>query len=690
MPGILFPVTIFLSAFLLFQVQPILGRFVLPWFGGGPAVWTNCMLFFQSMLLAGYAYAHWVGGRANQRLQSSIHLALLAVSLAFLPIVPNPDIWKTASSADPTGQILLLLGRAIGGPYLALAATAPLLQRWFHATRPGESPWRLYALSNAGSFLALLSYPFIIEPLLRLRTQTLIWTALYVVFAALCAWVAYRVAWGVNGASPAHVGIGEPQDPFDSGALVTNWRDVALWISLSACGSILLLGTTNQVSQEVAIIPFLWVAPLAIYLLTFVLAFAGARWYPRMAFAVSAGILAPITCGVLNASTAVPVWIQLVVDLLTLFVVCMLCHGEIVRLRPPARRLTGFYLAISAGGALGGVFTAIVAPRIFTEYHEYPLALAAACALGFLCWLRSGALQQWTSRNFAVRVPMMAMLAGMATSLASVATSQSSGLENRRNFYGILRVSDSTGENGAARLLTHGRTRHGTQFLDPAARLRATSYYGSHSGVALGITSLPRPRRVAIVGLGAGTIAAWGREGDSYRFYEINPDVEGIARQWFTYLKDSKAHTEVVLGDARIQLRRELAAGQRHDFDLIAVDAFSSDAIPIHLLTAEAGDLYRDRLAPGGILALHISNRVINLETVTRGLARHLGWQARMVIALADPKTGENTSRWVLLTEKKETFDHTNIRDTILGWSAPKEPAVYWTDDFASLWPLLR
>ena len=231
---------------------------------------------------------------------------------------------------------------------------------------------------------------------------------------------------------------------------------------------------------------------------------------------------------------------------------------------------------------------------------------------------------------------------------------------------------------------------HGTQFLDEDGRHRATSYYGSHSGVAIGITSLPKPRRVAIVGLGAGTIAAWGREGDTYTFYEINPDVEAIARKWFTYLQDSKAHTKVVLGDARIQLRQELEAGHKHDYDFIAVDAFSSDAIPIHLLTAEAGDLYRDRLAPGGILALHISNRSINLEPVTRGLAKHLGWQARMVVGLADPKIGESSSRWVLLTEKRETFENTNIRDTILGWGGPKEPVVYWTDDFASPWPLIR
>lgn len=652
-------------------------------------MWTSCMLFFQTMLLAGYAYAHWLGSRANPRLQSAIHLALLAMSLAFLPVSPNAEIWKTASSEDPTGQILLLLAGAIGGPYLVLSATAPLLQRWFHATRPGESPWRLYALSNGGSFLALLSYPFLIEPLLRLRTQTAIWTGLYMAFAALCGWV----SWGIRkatsqadseDATPAMDGRSGRQGP------ATTWSDTALWVALSACSSVLLLATTNQVSQEVAVIPFLWVAPLTIYLLTFVFTFAGGRWYPRLTVAVLAGILAPISCIVVGASTVVPVLAQLLIGLGTLFVICMLCHGEVFRLRPPASRLTGFYLAISLGGALGGIFSALIAPRIFTEYHEYPVALAAACALGFVCWLRGGALHEWTGSNFAVRIPMMAMLMGTVTSAAVVVTSSPAGLDHRRNFYGILRVSDTSDDTGTWRQLTHGRTRHGMQFLDRMKRLRATSYYGPHSGVALGITSLPKPRRVAVVGLGAGTLAAWGREGDTYRFYEINPDVAGIAREWFTYLSDSKAHTEIVLGDARVQLRRELAAGRSHDFDFIAVDAFSSDSIPIHLLTAECGDLYRDRLAPGGILALHISNRSINLEPVTRGLARHLGWQARMIVALDDHQAGESSSRWVLLTQKAQRFEGTNIQNTILGWGAPSEPVVSWTDDFASIWPLLR
>jgi hypothetical protein len=679
LPAILFSVTIFLSAFLLFQVQPMIGRYVLPWFGGGPAVWTNCMLFFQVVLLAGYAYAHWLASARNRKVPAGVHIALLAASLLFLPIAPRADLWKPASSADPSGHILLLLAATAGAPYFLLSSTTPLLQRWFHLTRKGSSPWRLYALSNLGSFLALLSYPFLFEPLLRLRTQTVIWSALYVVFAALCGSTAWRVASVRPVEEPMD---GEP----DSGVPL---RDVLLWLALSACSSILLLATTNQISQEVAVSPFLWIAPLSIYLLTFILTFESDRWYRRSLFAGLTGVLAPITCAVVGAAVAVSLWTQLAVDLAALFVACMVCHGELARSRPSPRHLTAFYLAISAGGAIGAAFTALIAPRIFTQFSEYPIALAAACLLGFFGWLRSGALKQWTSRNFAVRLPLMALLFGGVTSIVAAANGVPHGVENRRNFYGILRVSERDSENGRLRELTHGRIQHGFEYLDADKRDRPTSYYGPNSGVALALDALPKPRRVAIVGLGAGTLAAWGRPGDVLRFYEINPDVESIARKWFFFLGDSRARTEVVLGDARVQLERELAMGRSHDFDLIAVDAFSSDAIPIHLLTAECGDLYRQRLAPGGILALHISNRTLNLEPVARGLAQHLGWPARMVIGLFDSHSGESNSRWVLLAENAETLNKYGIRDTFLASGAP--PArITWTDDFASLWHVLR
>ena len=661
----------------------MMGRYVLPWFGGGPAVWTNCMLFFQAMLLAGYGYAHWLGSRRNQKLQGWVHVGLLAVSLAFLPIAPRAAVWKSTAVGDPSGRILLLLAATIGGPYLLLSATTPLLQRWFHVTHPEQSPWRLYALSNLGSFLALFSYPLVLEPYFRLSTQSGVWSGLYVVFIGLCGWIAWHMR---------NVPVAEPETdaPVDDGPSVI---DIGIWLALAACGSILLLGTTSQVTQEIAVFPFLWVAPLSIYLLTFILTFESDRWYRRGIFAVLAGIIAPITCVVITLSVAISPWKQFAVYAGALFVTCMVCHGELARSRPSPRHLTAFYLTIAAGGALGGVFAAILAPRFFSEFSEYPIGLGGACILGFLGWMRSGALAQWTGRNFSVRVPLMALMFGGIISVYAAVTNKQPGIEARRNFYGVLRVVERSDKNGPLRELSHGRVQHGLQYLDSDKRHWATTYYGPHSGVALGLDALPHPRRVAVVGLGAGTLAAWGREGDTYRFYEINPNVEPIARKWFTFLQDSKANPQVVLGDARIQLERELAEGRSHDYDLIAVDAFSGDAIPMHLLTAECAEIYRQRLAPGGILALHISNRALDLEPVTRGLARSLGWQARMVLVakdLLDEDKGESNSRWVLVTEKRETFAQSKIRDTILGWSTSKDPVITWTDDFASLWPILK
>jgi hypothetical protein len=688
---LLLPITIFLSAFLLFQVQPMMGRFILPWFGGGPAVWTNCMLFFQSVLLAGYAYAHWIGARRNRSLQSWIHIGLLAISLAFLPIIPKAEMWKATAASNPSAQILLLLAVTIGGPYLVLSSTTPLLQRWFHLERPNESPWRLYALSNVGSFLALFSYPFLIEPFMRLHAQAWMWSALYAFFAALCAWT----AWKMRELPAASSGPEQKESLQAQPALGLSTLDVLMWLGQSTCGSLLLLGTTNQITEEIAVFPFLWVAPLSIYLLTFILTFESDRWYRRGIFSVLAGILAPVTAAVVTLSVAISTWRQLAVYLIALFATCMLCHGELARSRPAPRHLTAFYLTISAGGALGGVLAAILAPRIFKEYTEFLIALGATCALGFLAWLRTGALAQWTGRNFAVRVPLMALLFGAVISFYSAATNQQPGRESRRNFYGILRVNEASDSNGRFRRITHGRIQHGFQYLDPEKKDRPTTYYGPHSGVALALEALKdRTRRVAVIGLGAGTLAAWGREGETFRFYEINPNVISLSRKWFTFLQDSKAKTEIVLGDARVQLENELKQGHTHDYDLIAVDAFTSDAIPTHLLTAECGEIYKQRLAPGGILALHISNRSLDLEPVTRGLAKQLGWQARMVLVAADliddNKNGESGSRWVLLTQDPQTFANSKIRDTIIGWNSPNEKTITWTDDFLSLWQVLK
>jgi len=677
-----FLISIFLGAFLLFQVQPIMGRFVLPRYGGGPQVWTACMLFFQVLLVGGYAYAHWLGSRANTRLQSWIHIALLASSLVFLPLTPRFSVAYATSAADPSLAILAVLALSIGGPYLLLSATGPLLQRWFHLSHPDQSPWRLYSLSNLGSFLALLTYPFAVEPFLRLQTQAGLWSILYVAFAIICSWTAWRL-------HPTTAPAADREPESAPPTLAT----IALWIGLAAAGSTLLLATTNLISQDVAVIPFLWVAPLSIYLLTFVLVFEHERWYHRFTFATAAGILAPAGCAIMVAAIAISPWWQLAVYLAALFVACMVCHGELSLSRPARRYLTTFYLAIAIGGALGGVFVALLAPRIFTEFNEYPIALAAACFLGFAGWMRSGALRQWTSRNLAIRVPLMALLIGGLSAIVTVTSGNKQPiLAAARNFYGILRLTERPdGSNGPFRQLTHGRIRHGLQFQREPQRSWPTSYYGPHSGAAIALTALDAPsRRIAVVGLGAGTLAAWGRPGDSISFYEINPQVVDMAHTWFSYLQDSKAATDIVLGDARVQLERELRSGSPQPFDVIAVDAFSSDAIPLHLLTAECADIYRHHLAPGGVILLHISNILLNLDPVARGFADHLGWKAALFMSPEDESTGESAARWVVITANESFLRKLGITNDRATWPANDPRLITWTDDFASLWHVLK
>jgi len=661
---VLLPVTIFLSAFLLFQVQPIMGRYILPWFGGTPAVWSVCLLFFQAMLLAGYAYAHWV---RNAR----VHILLLAASLALLPVIPaRPD-----TTENPSVRILLLLMITVGGPYFLLSATAPLLQRWFSEGSEGRIPWRLYALSNFGSFLALLSYPFLVEPYVRLRTQAWAWSGLYVVFALLCGWVAWASRPAV---SPSEPGAGKPP---------SLWT-ILFWMGLAAAGSTVLLATTNILTQDVAVSPFLWIAPLALYLLSFVLAFESDRWYLRRPFAIVIGVLAPVSYAVLNAGVGINLSVQLSVYLAALFTACMIAHGELRLARPEPSHLTTFYLTIAGGGAVGGIFVALAAPRIFTEFNEYPIGLAATCLLGLAGWMRAGAWSMWTKHNIMVRIPLMALLIGGLGGVIAINLSGAQPIVAKwRNFYGILHITDLPDPKGAMRELTHGRIKHGSQYLEQAWRDRPTSYYGPHSGVALALNALPQgPRRIAVIGLGTGTIAAWGRPGDLVRFYEINPLVPQIATKWFSFLPDSKARVEVVMGDARIQMERETPS----KFDLIAVDAFSSDAIPMHLLTTEAVDIYRQHLAPGGLLLFHISNRSLNLEPVVRGLAQHVDWNAAQILAEDDPSTGEDGSRWVMLTQNLPLLQQITNAAPHVGWTEPNRKPILWTDDFASLWHVLK
>lgn len=611
-------VAIFAGAFLLFQVQPLMGRWLLPWFGGSPSVWTACLLFFQLLLLAGYAWSHSVAG---SRSYQWIHLSLLgAAAVLTTSAQPSPP-----TGTHPTWEVLRILAVNIGVPYFVLSTASPLIQR-FSAS---AAPYRLYALSNAGSLIGLLSYPFVIEPIWGLHRQWRIWTFAFAAFCAVYSFIPVR------GAAQRNSGGG------------WNW----LWPAASAGGSVLLMAVTNQMTQEIAASPFLWVLPLALYLITFILAFGSARFYRPALFAGLIAAALPLACIVKAVGLRAPLLAHIVVNAVALFVGAMICHGELAASKPPREGLTRFYLMISVGGALGGLLVALVAPLLFTNFAEFEIALAAPCLL----LLRS-------APRGTQRILVLAILIAGATLL-----SEGSGttLASNRNFFGLLRVS----EEGGKRSLSHGRVTHGYQFTDPARRDWPTAYYGPESALGKALTTMPRPMRVGVIGLGVGTAAAYTRPGDVMRFYEINPEVERFARRYFTYLSDAKGKVEVVIGDARMELEKEPAQA----FDLLAVDAFSSDSVPAHLLTTQAADVYRRHLKPGGRLLFHITNQYLDLEPVVRGLAQHLGMPAKRVESPGDESRGTSAAVWMVVGEGE------------IGGRAQ-----VWTDDRISLWRILK
>ncbi|MEQ9409835.1 MAG: hypothetical protein RIK87_19015 [Fuerstiella sp.] len=879
-----YAVTIFVSAFLLFQVQPLIGRFILPWFGGGPSIWTGCMLFFQVLLLVGYLYSHLLCSRLSRRGQVATHLSLLALSVLFLPIAPS-DAWKPAAGQLPLLRILLLLLVTVGGPYFLLASTGPLLQRWFSQTSPGRSPYRLYSLSNAGSLLALLSYPFVFEPWLKLRDQVLSWSSVYVVYVVLAAWCAIRFLRDAVGFPPSEATRPAPAQAVRSGTddAAPGWGRMLLWLALAACGSTMLLATTNQLCIDVATVPFLWVLPLCLYLVSFIICFDNPQWYDRRVFGLLLLVCCPVVYHVLSEGPDVEIADQVLVFSVVLFACCMTCHGELVHTRPDPKYLTLFYVLVSAGGALGGVFVAIAAPQLFSGYHEYHVGLLATCMVtltawcvqrvwnnvwspAFWIWVPAVSLQVLATMTFCL-VPKSALLQDIDRSIcfgiysllqcaavvftvafetrkrivvaiwigaaaaesgwlalygfqrfpavlagvdylvliagtivpAAVAIGLLFGLERlrdttrqyclrvlaggtvmlwagllwysrtvyaweagsvaliaggvllaestarffregllpspgrwlwapsivficilglrlqylagdsdgkvvhtSRNFYGVLRVlqqdGDETEEDGmpGRYSLMHGQIRHGFQYRDDFWKTQPTTYYGRESGVGIAIQvsrelaemSGRRSLRIGVVGLGVGTIAAYGETGDDIRFYDINPDVRVLSDRYFSYLSDSPAHTEVIIGDARIVMERELAAGQRQQFDVLAIDAFSSDAIPVHLLTTECSDIYRHHLRPEGVLAIHISNRFLELDPIARGIAEHLGWHAVRIENDDEESTGVFSSTWVLLTSGDSFVDHADVQDAISPWDE-SDRILYWTDDYSGLWQVL-
>ena len=683
MPAPAYAFAVFLGAFLLFQVQPLLGRYILPWFGGGPSVWTSCLLFFQALLLAGYAYAHGVASRLGPRWQGLLHLALLTASLLALPVDPEGDFQSQAAHDNPTGTIMLLLLATAGLPYVILSATSPLLQRWFHWQHPDRSSYRLYALSNAGSLIALLSYPAVLEPLVPVRAQAQLWSWGYGVFVLACGWCAWGVSRRPETEPPPEV---EDEGP-PPGAAELGW-----WLTLSACGSALLLATTNQMSQEVAVIPFLWVLPLSLYLLSFILCFESDRWYRRTPWAIALAVTVPAACVMLATGGMLPLEAQILVFSAALFAGCMACHGELAQARPHGRHATKFYLILAVGGALGGLFVAILAPRLFPDYWEYPLSLAAACLLMLYFGIRRGGWALAAGAGVALAPPPALLLALFAVGYTFSVQAADPHLAANRNFYGVLQVTAEEDANGALRKLTHGRTEHGAQYLDAHRRFLPTTYFGVGTGAELVFREHPargrRPLRVGVVGLGAGTLAAYGRPGDIFRFYEINPAVVEFARTQFSYLSDSPAKSEIVAGDARVRMEEELDQGRPGGFDILVVDAFSSGAIPLHLLTGEAGEIYARHMTENGLLAFHITNRFLDLAPVLQGMAARLGMRAIRIDSGPNPKEGVSAATWMVLTRNDAFLANPAVMKR--AEAASPGATLDWTDNFAGLWQALR
>ena len=669
----LYAFAIFWSSCLLFLVEPMAAKRLVPLLGGSAAVWTTCLVFFQTMLLLGYALAHWLVSRSSTRRQTVVYLAVLAIGWLYSLDVDRslpPDL------LHPVSSVFLLLARTIGIPFLALSASGPLLQAWYARSQArGEAlrpPYRLFVLSNFGSLVALASYPAVIEPRATLHAQGVAWCWGLLMYMLVCAAIAWRVR--DDDAAPAQVeSAGTAESLPDAPRIV-------LWIALAACGSVLLCAVTGYLSQNIAAIPLLWIAPLTVYLLSFMLTFHGSRRYPRtlvlLLLAVALGALGYLLWSGesnLNLDVSIPLFCA------ALLVCCTFAHGEVYRLRPAAQHTTLFYLCIAAGGAIGAFFVAIAAPQVFTGDYELCCALLVTAVLALII--------TWRQALFWRALWLTTTVALCATTVKYVHDYRAQSIARARNFYGALRVTEEAVGSGLARHLYNGTIEHGTQWLEGSMRYTPTTYYArdSGAGLALSLCCSGAPRRIGIIGLGAGTLAAYGRAGDVFRFYEINPLVEQMAHQHFTYLGDSHARIETVLGDARISLANE----SPQNYDVLLVDAFSGDAIPVHLLTSQAVSLYLRHLRSGGIIAFHVSNRYLALETVVQQEADHAGLHAALIESDDDDSRDEYGASWVLVTRNEAFLAQPAVRMSASRIDSVKGLRL-WTDDYNSLLPLLR
>lgn len=708
----LFFITIFIGAFLLFQVQPFIAKIILPYFGGGAAVWTACMLFFQAFLLFGYLYAHLLSKCSTFKKQAVVHGALLLFSLVFLPINVDNEL-TVLSTEQPLWSIIYLLTVTVGLPYLLLSATGPLVQHWFSLSVVGKQAYRLYSWSNLASLLALLSFPFLFEPLLSSTNQAMFWSVGYgiycVVIMVLMIITAKQLALPVfnkrdlpeadlnktANESFAQANPANAQDNLTQDGESYHKYQPLLWLALSTLGVVLLVSTTNAMTQNIPPIPFLWILPLCLYLLSFIISFHSPKWYVRWYWLLLFIPTSLIAILMFFIGSQFDITSQVLIYSSILFSACMICHGELAKLKPNVERLTWYYLVMAFGGLLGSVLVAFVAQHVFIQFLEFPLAIIAVLALF--------ALSVYTSEK---QVNKLVFTSGGLAIFCSVILAQlnsqyvKTDIHSARNFYGILSVKDVEIDGVKERRLIDGTTSHGTQYLSAEHKNTPLSYYRKDTGVAIALEQFSlinqaqgKSLTVGLVGLGAGTLAAYGKPNDEYRFYELNPAVLDAAQNYFTYLADSQANITLVVGDGRVSLANELKAAKSNQnalapFDVLVIDAFSGDSIPQHLLTVEAMDLYWQHLHENGVLAVHISNTHLNLLPLMQGLAQQTGKEIRYFKTKAATEYGHDTE-WVWLTNHKELLEnaevvakHTPIKS--------ETKLVVWSDDFSHLLSLLK
>lgn len=705
MPTLLLSLLSLLSAFLLFQVQPVISKFILPWFGGSPGVWTTCMLFFQCTLFLGYAYAHGLM-KLPHRQQALVHGALLIAALCVLPIAPG-SAWKPSGLEDPAGKILLLLLANVALPYFILSSTSPLVQVWFSRVKPHGSPWRLYALSNIGSLAALLTYPFLIEPRLDVLEQTRWWGWMFVAFAALSLTLAF--------VDRSKADVVEAQAEEAAQEVAPRWWQRLLWVLLPAFASAMLLATTNHVCQDVAVIPFLWIMPLSLYLLTFIICFEHERWYRPVWFGIAALIVIFVTVGypeipterlddssfgkgivaLLHLKSSLGDIIksfktQLAVCFSAMFLACMVCHGELTRLKPAHRHLTEFYLLMSLGGAVGGLVVSLVAPRVFDTFLEWPIGLICCFAIAGMVVLKAAFRRESKIQRYGFGIPIVAACVAGFLFMKKWGFQMEDRAERVRNFYGAVSVEKEWDDEQGGEFvqLHHGAIVHGTQWQTDDWRATPLSYYSHDSGIGRALDSLKNKpdAKVGIVGMGSATSAAYGQKGHTFRFYDINPDIVRLAKKHFTYLGDFEKRggkLEIALGDARLNLEREPS----QQFDVLLLDAFAGDSVPVHLLTKEAFEIYRRHMKPDGIIVTHVTNRYLSLAPVIEKVAAATGYKTTRIITEVD--SPYEYTDYVLVTNN-EAFLKANPVDTKGYESAAKLDPPLWTDLRHDLWGVLE